>query len=243
MRLSTRRTLVQAMIASLLIHAALLLGVVVLSPARLGTTASTINVVVKREDRRIPPEHLDSVPEAKPPVAPVNPRTSLIRKEPKQATKQATIVTGHSVDTFVVPTPASSPIQDVAVGAAVSPVEAVSGVSLPPGATVAASDGISANDLSDLRVSLIMAAKRFKSYPPLAKERGWEGTVDVVLTYRAHSPYPDVSLAHSSGRTILDEQALETVGRASHATALPVGLRGREFPVSLPVKFGLEDAQ
>jgi len=235
MRLSTRRTLVQALIVSVLIHAALLLGVAVPPPASEGTTAAAINVVMKREEPRITPVLLASERVNKTPASPVKPSIASRRKMPEQTI----IVANQAADSPTLPVPASSSVQDAVASPVSSPTEAVSGLVSKP--TIAASEGISANDVSDLRVSVITATRRFKNYPDLAKERGWEGTVDVVLVYHAHSPYPDVSVAHSSGRTILDDQALEMVGRAARTTNLPTGLRGRDFRISLPVKFSLED--
>lgn len=93
------------------------------------------------------------------------------------------------------------------------------------------------------RLSLAVAARRFKRYPALARERGWEGAVEIVLRGDALMPVPEVVLANSSGRGILDEQALEMVRRAAQVTMVPDGLRGREFRVSLPVRFSLDGDQ
>ena len=239
---SSRRTLVQALIVSMLIHAAIMLRVVTLSPVKQGASAVALDVVVKREEPRVAPAvpaQPVSVPDVKPTATPVKPRTSPVRTAPTPPT----LTSDRAVDTFAVPVPALPPAQDV-VASAASPAETAGGtIGAVSKQGVAASDGISANDVSDLRVSVITATRRFKNYPRLAKERGWEGTVEVALVYSAHLPYPDVSVARSSGRTILDEQALDMVGRAARATALPAGLRVRDFRVSLPVKFSLEDDQ
>jgi len=238
MSLSVRRPLVPALIASALIHFALLLSVVVFSPVKQGTTVASINVVMTREEHRVEPVKPADTSSARPPAAPARLPDSAVRKAPEQPV----VTTDRAVDTFVVPAHVASPIQEVGAGPAVQSSEAASGtVSRPVAAAV--SESISTNDLSELRKSLGMASRRFKNYPDLARERGWEGTADIVLVFSAHSPYPVVSLAHSSGRTILDEQAIEMVGRAARETALPAGLRGREFRVSLPVKFSLEDDQ
>jgi protein TonB len=93
------------------------------------------------------------------------------------------------------------------------------------------------------RLSLASAARRFKRYPALAKERGWEGTVEVAINLNASLPVPDVVLVHSSGRSVLDEQALEMMLQAARVTALPEGLKGRDFRVLLPVKFSLDENQ
>jgi TonB family protein len=77
----------------------------------------------------------------------------------------------------------------------------------------------------------------------LARERGWEGTVEVAIDGNALLPVPQVVIMRSSGRTILDEQALEMMTQAAQATTLPDGLRGRDFRILLPVKYSLDADQ
>ena len=238
MSLSVRRPLVPALIVSALIHFALLLSVVVFLPMKQGATVASISVIMTREEHRVAPVKPTDVSSPKPQVASTQPTGPSARKVPKQPV----VTTDRAADTFVVPAPVAPPMQEASTGTAVSSSEVVSGTA-SRSVAVAAPESISTNDLSELRMSLSTAARRFKNYPRLARERGWEGTVDVALVFSAHSPYPDVNLARSSGRAILDEQALELVGRAARATTLPAGLRGREFRVSLPVKFSLEDDQ
>ena len=106
-----------------------------------------------------------------------------------------------------------------------------------------AREAISADDIRQYRMSLGTAARRFKRYPALARERGWEGAVEVALNINAHSPLPQVLLVRSSGRSALDEQAVETMSQAARATTLPEGLKGRDIRVPLSIRFSLEDDQ
>ena len=101
--------------------------------------------------------------------------------------------------------------------------------------------GVSGDDLRQYRLSLASAARRFKRYPALATQRGWEGTVEVALNVSALAPVPEVVLVRSSGRSVLDEQALEMLSQAARVTALPDGLRARDFRIVLPVQFSLEN--
>ncbi|WP_184414955.1 energy transducer TonB [Rhodocyclus tenuis] len=102
-----------------------------------------------------------------------------------------------------------------------------------------ARDGASADALREYRVALAIEAKRFKRYPPLARERGWEGIAEVSVS-AGKLTEPRVSLERSSGYAVLDEQTLEMLRRAAHATPLPEALRGRDFRVVLPVRFSLD---
>ncbi len=86
-----------------------------------------------------------------------------------------------------------------------------------------------------------MSAKRFKRYPALARERGWEGSVEIALDFRRLLPEPGISLAASSGRPVLDEQALEMIRQAARVTEVPERLKGKDFRVLLPVQFSLDD--
>ncbi|MHC4376941.1 MAG: energy transducer TonB [Planctomycetota bacterium] len=48
-------------------------------------------------------------------------------------------------------------------------------------------------------------------YPRLARARGWEGVVEVRITVAADGTVSDVQVETSSGRTLLDDAALEAV--------------------------------
>ncbi|EXI68744.1 MAG: hypothetical protein AW08_01056 [Candidatus Accumulibacter adjunctus] len=103
--------------------------------------------------------------------------------------------------------------------------------------------GISADDLRQYRIDLASASRRFKLYPALARERGWEGRVEVAVSVSAWQPRPQFSLARSSGHATLDRQAVAMLEQASADTTLPAGLRGRDFRILLPVEFTLDDAR
>jgi protein TonB len=92
-------------------------------------------------------------------------------------------------------------------------------------------------------MSLGIAARRFKRYPALARERGWEGRAEVALIFSAPLPLPEVVLVRSSGRIVLDEQAVDMMTQASRVTVLPDGLKGRDFRLSRAVQFSLADDQ
>ena len=104
-------------------------------------------------------------------------------------------------------------------------------------------DGVGAHpeDVRHYRVALASAAKRFKRYPPLARERGWEGTAEVAVLLYAAQRRPEVLLIRSSGRDLLDAQAMEMLGQALRVAEVPAGLRGRDLRIELPVRFSLED--
>lgn len=101
-------------------------------------------------------------------------------------------------------------------------------------------DSISVDTLSQYRLALGLEARRFKRYPRLARERGWEGRVEIRVQVMANGTVVPV-LHRGSSYPVLDEQALEMVERAVRATALPEGLRGRSVQIDLPISFSLTE--
>jgi protein TonB len=88
-------------------------------------------------------------------------------------------------------------------------------------------------------VSSVVAKK--KVYPRLALMRRWQGTTDLKLQIAADGNVKALSVAHSSGFDILDEQALKMVKDAMPLPGLPDALRGREFAIDIPVAFRLHE--
>lgn len=72
-------------------------------------------------------------------------------------------------------------------------------------------------------------------YPPLARRQGWAGQVKVEFTVRADGSIDDVRIVASSGRALLDQQALRAVQAAAPFPAPPV-----PATLSLPVAFTVE---
>lgn len=107
---------------------------------------------------------------------------------------------------------------------------------------------LSADGLREYRVALARAASRFKeeydrNYSALERERrhGWEGRVELSVRSSAQGGVSRVTLARSSGHSVLDEQAQELIGRAVQVTPLPGSLRGQTFSLSVVLDFRLEN--
>ena len=106
----------------------------------------------------------------------------------------------------------------------------------------AAPSGVDADEMRQYPFDLRVMARRFKRYPALARESGWQGTVDLELVFHAAVDYPSVEVLHSSGHDVLDDQAREMILRAVRATPVPPSFHGRDLRMRLPVEFSLEDA-
>ncbi len=94
--------------------------------------------------------------------------------------------------------------------------------------------------VKELRLALARELRGQHPYPALARERGWTGTVEVVLVYAPGTTFPAVSLGRSSGHAILDRQAMDTVAKAAARVSLPQRLRGEALTVAVPVNYSLE---
>ncbi len=85
-----------------------------------------------------------------------------------------------------------------------------------------------------LKVNAIRAAiEKAKSYPPFARERGFEGTVTAEFTISAEGHPENIRILQSSGYDILDSAAKRTLLRASPFPPVP----GR---LEVPITFRLD---
>jgi periplasmic protein TonB len=229
-----RRPLLQAAFISLLLHGVLLLSVAYTLPLRLETAKARLYTVLSGNVRIAPLSKSELTPKTQPrPLASPPPEETVVHplladSSRKKAVKPAIAQAVPKVVSEVAAHPAD-----------IQPSPSLRPSVVPIGASVESSQGISADDLRHYRLSLAISARRFKRYPTLALEQGGEGTVEVALSFSARLPVPQIGLASSSGSRILDEQALEMVSQAAHATAIPESLKGRELRVVLPVKFSL----
>ncbi len=102
-------------------------------------------------------------------------------------------------------------------------------------------DAVSLDVMSEYRLSLAREARRFKRYPQLARERGWEGVAVISVSTVAGALLPQVGLSQSTGFSLLDDAALELARQAVQVAGLPDALRHRQFAISLPIHYRLSD--
>ena len=242
---SSRRTLVLALVVSLLLHAVLLSSALRLFPLRLEVAATSLKAELRERSAAgsapgAPLPHL-----ANEGAKPSSPRAA---SAPQVVASPVAAVAAEPLSAAREDSPSAPPAATGSVSGAAPPPSSASGAApnVSPGAASATApavgrSGVSGDDLRQYRLSLASAARRFKRYPALATQRGWEGTVEVALNVSALAPVPEVVLVRSSGRSVLDEQALEMLSQAARVTALPDGLRARDFRIVLPVQFSLEN--
>ena len=97
-----------------------------------------------------------------------------------------------------------------------------------------------ATTVGQYRVQLIGAARRFKRYPEEARDNNWTGNVVVAVAIGADGR-SQASVKTSSGRAVLDQQALEMFQQAARVVPIPPALRGKEFELEVRAIYGLED--
>ncbi|MDP3539355.1 MAG: TonB family protein [Azonexus sp.] len=100
---------------------------------------------------------------------------------------------------------------------------------------------LSADGMRQYRLNLAREARRYKRYPAIARERGWQGEVIVNIRAASGLSVPMITLGKTSGYAELDAQALEMMENATRLAAVPESLRGRPFVINLPVHYRLDD--
>lgn len=103
------------------------------------------------------------------------------------------------------------------------------------------SESISADGERLYRLNLAREARRFKTYPDLARASGWQGVAIVAIDAPSIGALPVVSLARSSGHRVLDDQALEMMTQAVARALIPPEMAGRRFRISVPLEYSLAD--
>ena len=223
----------------MLLHAVLLASAVRLFPERLEVPGASLQAVLSDRRAALP---APSASPARPASAAAKPSVPRLVATPAEAPAAVlSSVAAHENSRSASLDAAGHAAVSPASGAAASPNSASNASSGTAPAT--GRPGVSGDDLRQYRLSLASAARRFKQYPAQARQRGWEGTVEVALSVGALAPVPEVVLVRSSGRAVLDEQALDMLTQAARVTALPEGLRARDFRLVLPVQFSLENDQ
>jgi protein TonB len=155
------------------------------------------------------------------------------------------------------PAPPSLPTAETAKSAPAAPAGAIASVlpSAPrqpgsvPGAPAGAASGTTARSgdaadsglLEEYRLALIAATRRYKRYPAIAMEKGWQGRVEVRMFIGANGMLARTAIQTSSGHAVLDKQAIDMLRKGKTTVQIPARLRGRAFSVDVPVIFNLDN--
>lgn len=156
-----------------------------------------------------------------------------------------------SVVAMVDASPAPVALEAAPSGGMLPPLPTVVEANAPPSSTVGASVptgkvGVSGKEnalpegyldaVRGYRIALASHAKRFRLYPPAAREKGIGGRSEVEIVVPVSS-LPQLRLRESSGHVELDRAALEMLRRSVENVEFPAQLKGRPLAISLPVEF------
>lgn len=82
---------------------------------------------------------------------------------------------------------------------------------------------------------------RYLVYPPLARQRGWEGTVLLSLRVEPDGLLEHIRIRRSSGYDVLDRTAIESLRRVERVAALSASFNARGREIELPVIYRLRE--
>ncbi len=199
------------------------------------------------QPRAVPPPAAKPVPTPSPRPAPVNP--VLVPAPAAQRNVAAEPVrTAPSEPVPATPAaPAAAAAPDTAVASAKPATGSLGRSMLPAPAGVAiettakSGSDADAGTKEQYRLALIVATRRYKRYPALAMEKGWQGRVEVHMVIGANGMLASASIKASSGHEILDNQAMDMLKKGKTTVQIPATLRGREFSIDVPVIFNLDN--
>ena len=240
------RALAACIVASLALHAAVLL----LFPGlREGRPAAVASKVLSA--RITPKSEFSERPEIKPEIRPIPPppppkmeapRPVLTAPTPAPAAPRVAEPPPQPVPTPppvqasppapVAPPPPAAPAASPAAPAPPRPAEGP--------APAAQTEGVDQGTLERFRMEILAATRRYRRYPAQAMEKGWQGKVEIRLTIGANGVTQSYAIKTSSGFQLLDETALDMVKKGRPLVQVPPSLRGREFVVDVPVIFDLK---
>lgn len=245
--LHQQRTLLWCVLASIALHALALLG---LSPYGAPAPPAKTLQVLTATLARVATSPREASPQSAPPEPPkpAPPPTPVLSKP---VASPAPIVKKAAPAESVKPTqadpvtaPAAAPSPAVPDAQPASTATAKSTPQAPAGATTetTARSGSEADrgTLERYRLALIVATRRYKRYPAIALEKGWQGRVEVHLEIDAKGMLAGASIKTSSGHEVLDNQALDMLRKGKTTVQVPASLRGKEFTVDVPVIFNLD---
>ena len=246
--LRQERVLLWCVLASIALHALVLLGI-----SGRGAPVPEVTPLSVLTARL--------APAATGPAQPAPPQSSLAPAPPKPAPAPRPALTQPVVAPRPAPQRAAAAEAEKVAPPETAPEPAAPGTGAPGASTGASSQtgsapqaqaGVKADaagsgsdidkgTLEQYRLALIAAAGQYKRYPAIAMEKGWQGRVEVRMVIGANGMLAGVSIKASSGHAILDNQAMDMLRKGKTTVQIPASLRGREFSLDVPVIFTLDN--
>lgn len=121
------------------------------------------------------------------------------------------------------------------------PVVAQAPVATPVPPAPVASPSKAAGETRDSYLGRLLAQlNRFKQYPRTARQAHIEGVVMLHFVMDADGKVASFEIAKSSGRPVLDAEALALIQRAQPLPALPADFPTRTLDAVVPIEFSLK---
>lgn len=238
------RAIRYAVLASLVAHGVLLFG---LSLNRESQRAPTLPgplvahlaepLPVKAAPPPEPPKPQAQEPPPPPVVKPPpKPTPSPIAKaEPKVPSPQPAPVPAPPAPAVEAPPPSAPPSPPAAAPGPTAKAEP------QPTSPLPSTEGADALSIRQYSIEVAGLAKKFKTYPRVARDNNWEGKVVIRVAVKANGINATYSVLESSGHEVLDKQALEMVARGRGRAQIPAALRGKEFSFDIPVFYEIKE--
>lgn len=139
------------------------------------------------------------------------------------------------------PSPAAPPTPTAPSSAPPAPASVPGPIAKAEPAPTAPAPSADAGTLETYRMDLMRMARNYKRYPRVAMDNNWEGRVVIRMIIGANGMISSIAVVTSSGHEILDKQALDMIQKAKPRVQIPAALRGREFPLDIPVVYSLKE--
>jgi protein TonB len=110
-----------------------------------------------------------------------------------------------------------------------------------PTSPLPSTEGPDAVSIRQYQIEVSGLAKKFKTYPRVARDNNWEGRVVIRVAVKANGINATYSVLESSGHEVLDRQALEMVTKGRSRAQIPPALRGKEFTFDIPVFYEIKE--
>ena len=235
-----------AVLASVILHAALLFGFSLRERARPIEPAVPIVAHLVELPPAVAAAPAAAAPQPepmKPPSAARPPRPKPAASKPvakeKPAPRIERTVEPRVEEAQLVEAEPAAPVPAPAAPAVIADVERAPAASASASAGEAGGTrpGADARSVAEYRLQLIGAAPKYKRYPRVARDNNWQGLVALRMAFSASGGVASLSVTKTSGYDVLDQQAMEMFKSAAAAVPVPPLLRGKEFAFDLAVTY------
>ncbi|HEU0096519.1 MAG TPA: energy transducer TonB [Rhizomicrobium sp.] len=137
------------------------------------------------------------------------------------------------------PTMVSVPPPEVSIAQPISPIQVQQAKPAPAPPVAAMRSPVAGEGRDAFLGRLLGQLNRFKQYPRSARQAHIEGVVQLHFVMDAEGKVLSFEIAKSSGRPILDAEALALIQRAQPLPALPADYPTRTLDAIVPIEFYL----